>query len=136
MTRTQSARAVAAFGAALLGMTITLTGCAPSASSGLSGEFYDEDSQFVIDGTDVHIYTLKCENGSAVLPEDDYPDVGAISDDGETIVWSTEYRYEGVTPVSITTAGDIKVLTIDGDEYRTGDKDAFIAAFDPKCQTS
>lgn len=127
------ARAVSMAGAAALAFTLAAcsneqTESASGASTvGLEGDYYEENGRLSITGDEVIYATYECEDGTPVY-EGEPRGVGQLTDDQSQVVWIDEDQQigdpnqvdAGTSPIVLTEAGDLYVVTIDGDtEFRS-----------------
>ena len=115
--------------AALILLPLSLTACGGGSDS-LDGTYYyfhneTEGSQLVIDGTSAVFRDFDAEEPDCEIDTSKKEDaVGTIDDKGTQIMWDPtfdDYQYiydnkmeDDVSPVTSTTSGDAKVITVGG----------------------
>ena len=115
--------------AALILLPLSLTACGGGSDS-LDGTYYyfhneTEGSQLVIDGTSAVFRDFDTEEPNCEIDTSKKEDaVGTIDDEGTQIMWDPtfdDYQYicdnkmeDDVSPVTSTTSGDTKVITVGG----------------------
>ncbi|MBE1531643.1 hypothetical protein [Actinomadura algeriensis] len=101
---TRTVTALAAGAAALF----TLTACSGGGPGGTY--YYDGDSapigRLVIDGENVTFETFRCIGGS----ESHNESKGVLSEEGNSVSWTEEGRYEGSDPLVANSDGDVVTL--------------------------
>ena len=139
-TRTASRRGAkaAASIAALILLPLSLTACGGGSDS-LDGTYYyvhneTEGSQLVIDGTSAVFRDFDAEEPNCEIEADDVDAQGTIDDEGTQIMWDPtfdDYQYiydnkmeDDVSPVTSTTSGNTKVITVGGFAFTSDSPEA------------
>lgn len=114
--------------AVLSALAFVLTGC--SSSGSLSGEYYDNDGQLVIDGSAVAYYEFGCDkaNKGKVIIDSEPTSSGELSKGGDQIIWSAG---EGTGRVTASKSGD--TVDIDGKQYTKMDRDKALQSRQSMC---
>lgn len=115
-----------------------------SSESSIDGEYYSEEGQLVISGSEMTYYKFGCppdspEPGDEAIIEDEPSAEGQITDDGTQVILASDDEHidgesvGGTVSFSVASAGDTRVITIDGFEFRSGDKDEAVSQYDHMC---
>lgn len=95
-----------------------------SSASKFDGEYYNEYGRLTISDGELEYqrFAFKC-NGGTEVAYDEIIGEGQLSDDETQIIWASDTEslgypgggyYSGTTPISLTTAGDTKIITVKG----------------------
>ncbi|WP_309082308.1 hypothetical protein [Zhihengliuella sp.] len=120
-----------------IGLAAGLVAC--SGGSGLSGEYYDDEGQLVIQGDSVAFYPFGCSDaveGEAVLESEPSAE-GGLSEDGAQVVWASDDEHLGSDRIGGSSAlvapGTGDAVELDGRRFFAMDKGEAVSGYDGMC---